>query len=139
MAIVGYGPSARLRRTSGQLGLKVVVVERDPDLFAGQGHLHRRGGCAHLAIGRAGGPVHADMETVDGIDFVDAAGVSLVRPVPSQANGHPPQQFIYQPGCQRSCGKGWPGSPTSECCSITNACVLSSASTTSSSCWRTGS
>ena len=58
VAIVGYGPvGVTAANLLGQMGLKVVVVERDPEhLCAGPGHLHRRGGGAHLAAGRAGRP-----------------------------------------------------------------------------------
>ena len=46
--------------------------------------------------------LNADMQPGDGASFVDANGVPFVRLLPvSRGNGHPPQQFIYQPALEK--------------------------------------
>ena len=104
VAIVGYGPvGVTAANLLGQMGLKVVVVERDPDIYARARAISTDEEVVRIwqQIGLAD-RLNADMQPGNGANFVDANGVPFVRLLPvSRGNGHPPQQFIYQPALEK--------------------------------------
>ncbi|SOX55202.1 FAD-binding monooxygenase [Mycobacterium ahvazicum] len=104
VAIVGYGPvGCTAANLLGQLGLNVVVVERDPDIYARARAISTDEEVVRIwqQIGLAD-RLNADMQPGSGAAFVDANGVPFVRLLPvSRGNGHPPQQFIYQPALEK--------------------------------------
>jgi 3-(3-hydroxy-phenyl)propionate hydroxylase len=104
VAIVGYGPvGVTAANLLGQLGLKVVVVERDPNIYARARAISTDEEVLRIwqQIGLAD-RLNADMQPGAGANFVDANGVPFVRLLPvSRGNGHPPQQFIYQPALEK--------------------------------------
>ena len=135
VAIVGYGPvGVTAANFFGQLGLKVVVVERDPDIYARARAISTDEEVVRIwqQIGLAD-RLNADMQPGDGTNFVDADGVPFVRLLPvSRGNGHPPQQFIYQPGAGKG-PAGWAGPLPQRVDPSRARCLrVSSAATTSS-------
>ncbi len=104
VAIVGYGPvGVTAANLLGQMGLKVVVVERDPDIYARARAISTDEEVVRIwqQVGLAD-QLNADMQPGCGANFVDAKGVSFVRLLPKpRGNGHPPQQFIYQPALEK--------------------------------------
>ena len=104
VAIVGYGPvGVTAANLLGQMGLKVVVVERDPDIYARARAISTDEEVVRIwqQVGLAD-QLNADMQPGDGVNFVDADGVPFARLRPvSRGNGHPPQQFIYQPALEK--------------------------------------
>ena len=102
VAIVGYGPvGVTAANLLGQMGLNVVVVERDPNIYerARAGATTRRS-CPLQQVGLA--DAQRRHAARNGANFVDANGVPFVRLLPvSRGNGHPPQQFIYQPALEK--------------------------------------
>ncbi|MGW4481511.1 bifunctional 3-(3-hydroxy-phenyl)propionate/3-hydroxycinnamic acid hydroxylase MhpA [Rhodococcus triatomae] len=104
VAIVGYGPTGvTAANLLGQSGLKVLVVERDPDIHSRARaistdeevlRIWQRAGLADRLA--------ADMLEGGRVAFVDAAGrpFTEVRPTPHGC-GHPPQQFVYQPAMEQ--------------------------------------
>jgi 3-(3-hydroxy-phenyl)propionate hydroxylase len=109
VAIVGYGPvGATAANLLGQMGLNVVVIERDPDIYfraraiSTDEEVMRIWQQAGLAD-----QLNADMQPGSGASFVDAAGASIATLLPAdRGNGHPPQQFIYQPAVDRTLRQG---------------------------------
>ena len=103
VAIVGYGPvGVTAANLLGQMGLKVVVVERDPDIYARARAISTDEEVVRIwqQVGLAD-QLTADMQPGCGANFVDAKGVPFVKLLPaSRGNGHPPQQFIYQPALE---------------------------------------
>lgn len=104
VAIVGYGPvGVTAANLLGQQGLKVVVIERDPDIYARARAISTDEEVVRIwqQTGLAD-RLNADMQPGCGADFVDARGVPFVKLVPTpRGNGHPPQQFIYQPALEK--------------------------------------
>lgn len=104
VAIVGYGPvGATAANLLGQMGLNVVVIERDPDIYFRARAISTDEEVLRIwqQVGLAD-RLNADMQPGAGANFVDAAGVSIARLTPAnRGNGHPPQQFIYQPAVDR--------------------------------------
>ena len=104
VAIVGYGPvGVTAANLLGQMGLKVVVVERDPDIYARARAISTDEEVVRIwqQVGLAD-RLNADMQPGCGANFVDANGVPFVKLLPvSRGNGHPPQQFIYQPALEK--------------------------------------
>lgn len=100
VAIVGYGPvGATAANLLGQRGLRVVVIERDPDIYFRARAISTDEEVLRIwqQIGLAD-RLNADMQPGAGADFVDTDGVPFVKLLPAdRGNGHPPQQFIYQP------------------------------------------
>lgn len=109
VAIVGYGPvGVTAANLLGQMGLKVVVVERDPNVYARARAISTDEEVVRIwqQIGLAD-RLNADMQPGNGANFVDADGVPFVRLLPvSRGNGHPPQQFIYQPALEKVLRQG---------------------------------
>ena len=109
VAIVGYGPvGVTAANLLGQMGLNVVVVERDPNIYARARAISTDEEVVRIwqQIGLAD-RLTADMQPGCGANFVDANGVPFVKLLPaSRGNGHPPQQFIYQPALEQVLREG---------------------------------
>ena len=100
VAIVGYGPvGATAANLLGQMGRSVVVIERDPDIYFRARAISTDEEVVRIwqQVGLAD-RLNADMQPGAGANFVDANGETIVKLLPvDRGNGHPPQQFIYQP------------------------------------------
>ncbi|GAY16766.1 bifunctional 3-(3-hydroxy-phenyl)propionate/3-hydroxycinnamic acid hydroxylase [Mycobacterium sp. shizuoka-1] len=109
VAIVGYGPvGATAANLLGQLGLNVVVIERDPDIYFRARAISTDEEVVRIwqQVGLAD-RLNADMQPGAGANFVDESGASIVKLLPAdRGNGHPPQQFIYQPAVDRVLREG---------------------------------
>ncbi|MBB3606184.1 3-(3-hydroxy-phenyl)propionate hydroxylase [Mycolicibacterium sp. BK556] len=109
VAIVGYGPvGATAANLLGQMGLNVVVIERDPDIYFRARAISTDEEVLRIwqQVGLAD-RLNADMQPGAGATFVDAAGVPIAKLLPAdRGNGHPPQQFIYQPAVDRVLREG---------------------------------
>lgn len=109
VAIVGYGPvGATAANLLGRRGLKVVVIERDPDIYFRARAISTDEEVMRIwqQIGLAE-QLNAEMQPGCGADFVDADGRSFVKLLPAdRGNGHPPQQFIYQPAVDKTLRAG---------------------------------
>lgn len=100
VAIIGYGPTgATAANLLGRLGLSVLVVERDSDIYARaraisvDEEVMRVWQSAGLAE-----RLQQDMLPGRPITFVGADGVPFAEwVIAPKGSGHPPQQFIYQP------------------------------------------
>lgn len=100
VAIIGYGPTgATAANLLGQLGLRVVVIERDLDIYDRARAISTDEEVMRIwqSVGLAE-RLQEDMLPERPIAFVDAAGVPLIETVFTRRGcGHPAQQFIYQP------------------------------------------
>ncbi|OYN82339.1 bifunctional 3-(3-hydroxy-phenyl)propionate/3-hydroxycinnamic acid hydroxylase [Mycolicibacterium sphagni] len=109
VAIVGYGPvGATAANLLGQFGLNVVVIERDRDIYFRARAISTDEEVMRIwqQVGLAD-RLNADMQPGAGANFVDPAGVSIIKLLPAdRGNGHPPQQFIYQPAVDRTLRDG---------------------------------
>ncbi|ETW22491.1 bifunctional 3-(3-hydroxy-phenyl)propionate/3-hydroxycinnamic acid hydroxylase [Mycobacterium gastri] len=117
VAIIGYGPTgATAANILGRLGLNVVVIERDPDIY-------RRARAISIdeevmrvwqSVGLAD-RLQQDMLPGRPIAFVDANCVPFIEwVIGSKGSGHPPQQFIYQPAVDQVLREGVAGFPNVE-------------------------
>lgn len=109
VAIVGYGPvGASAANLLGKSGLDVVVIERDPDIYFRARAISVDEEVLRIwqQVGLAD-RLNADMQPGSGADFVDPDGASIIRLLPAdRGNGHPPQQFIYQPAVDQTLRDG---------------------------------
>ena len=100
VAVIGYGPTgATAANLLGQFGLKVVVIERDPDIYNRARAISTDEEVMRIwqSIGLAD-RLQQDMLPDRPIAFVDANGVPFIdMKIESRGTGHPPQQFLYQP------------------------------------------
>ncbi|WP_231117925.1 bifunctional 3-(3-hydroxy-phenyl)propionate/3-hydroxycinnamic acid hydroxylase [Mycobacterium colombiense] len=100
VAIVGYGPTgATAANLLGQRGLRVVVIERDPDVYGRARAISTDEEVLRVwqSVGLAD-RLQADMLPDRPVAFVDADGVPFIETtITGRGCGHPPQQFIYQP------------------------------------------
>lgn len=100
VAIVGYGPvGATAANLLGRRGLDVAVIERDPDIYFRARAISTDEEVLRIwqQVGLAD-RLNADMQPGAGATFVGADGRPFAALLPSnRGNGHPPQQFIYQP------------------------------------------
>ncbi|KMO76549.1 bifunctional 3-(3-hydroxy-phenyl)propionate/3-hydroxycinnamic acid hydroxylase [Mycolicibacterium chlorophenolicum] len=100
VAIVGYGPvGATAANLLGRSGLDVVVIERDPDIYFRARAISTDEEVVRIwqQVGLAD-RLNADMQPGAGATFVGADGRPFATLLPTdRGNGHPPQQFIYQP------------------------------------------
>jgi 3-(3-hydroxy-phenyl)propionate hydroxylase len=100
VAVIGYGPTgATAANLLGQLGLRVLVIERDPDVYG-----RARAISTDEEVMRVWQSVDLadrlgqDMLPDRPLNFVDADGVPFIDlKITSRGTGHPPQQFLYQP------------------------------------------
>ncbi|OXY92368.1 bifunctional 3-(3-hydroxy-phenyl)propionate/3-hydroxycinnamic acid hydroxylase [Streptomyces diastatochromogenes] len=104
VAVIGYGPTGvTAANLLGAMGLRVVVVERDAEVFARARaistdeevlRIWQRTGLAER--------LKRDMLAERPLDFVDAHGRPFIRARPTpRGHGHPPQMFIYQPAVEQ--------------------------------------
>lgn len=100
VAVIGYGPTgATAANLLGQLGLKVLVVERDPDVYNRARAISTDEEVMRIwqSVGLAD-RLQQDMLPDRPLNFVDAAGVPFIDlKISPRGAGHPPQQFLYQP------------------------------------------
>ena len=100
VAVIGYGPTgATAANLLGQLGLKVLVVERDPDVYGRARAISTDEEVMRVwqSVGLAD-RLQQDMFPNRPLNFVDAVGVPFIDlKITSRGTGHPPQQFLYQP------------------------------------------
>lgn len=100
VVVIGYGPTgATAANLLGQIGLKVLVVERDPDIYNRARAISTDEEVLRVwqSVGLAE-RLQQDMLPDRPVSFVDAEGVPFVdMKIASRGCGHPPQQFIYQP------------------------------------------
>ncbi|WAZ19405.1 bifunctional 3-(3-hydroxy-phenyl)propionate/3-hydroxycinnamic acid hydroxylase [Streptomyces cinnabarinus] len=103
-AVIGYGPTGvTAANLLGAMGLRVVVLERDADVYARARaistdeevmRIWQRTGLAER--------LKEDMLAERPLDFVDAVGRPFISAHPSpRGHGHPPQMFLYQPALER--------------------------------------
>ena len=109
VAIVGYGPTGvTAANLLGALGLRVVVIERDPEVFARARAISTDEEVLRIwqRIGLAE-QLKRDMLIDRPIDFVDDDGRSFFSArLPARDNGHPPQAFLYQPSLEQVLREG---------------------------------
>lgn len=100
VAVIGYGPTgATAANLLGQLGLKVLVVERDSDIYGRARAISTDEEVLRIwqSIGLAD-RLQQDMLPDRPLAFVDARGRAFYETtIVGRGSGHPPQQFIYQP------------------------------------------
>jgi 3-(3-hydroxy-phenyl)propionate hydroxylase len=107
--IVGYGPvGVTAANLLGGTGLKVAVVEKEPDIYARARAISTDEEILRIwqRIGLADQLVK-DMLADRPIDFVDARGRSFlsIKPI-TRGNGYSPQLFIYQPALEQTLRDG---------------------------------
>ncbi|WP_237082440.1 bifunctional 3-(3-hydroxy-phenyl)propionate/3-hydroxycinnamic acid hydroxylase [Mycobacteroides abscessus] len=109
VAVIGYGPTgATAANLLGQLGLKVVVIERDPDVYARARAISTDEEVMRIwqSVGLAD-RLQLDMLPDRPVAFVDDAGVPFIETtITGRGCGHPPQQFIYQPAIDQVLREG---------------------------------
>ncbi len=104
VAVIGYGPTGvTAANLLGAAGLRVVVVERDAEVFSRARaistdeevvRIWQRTGLAER--------LKRDMLAERPLDFVDARGRAFVSACPTpRGHGHPPQMFLYQPALEQ--------------------------------------
>lgn len=100
VAVIGYGPTgATAANLLGQLGLKVVVIERDPDVYNRARAISTDEEVLRVwqSIGLAE-RLQRDMLPGRPLAFVDADGRPFIETtIEGRGCGHPAQQFLYQP------------------------------------------
>lgn len=100
VAVIGYGPTgATAANLLGQLGLKVLVIERDPDIYSRARAISTDEEVLRVwqSIGLAE-RLQRDMLPDRPVAFVDADGRPFIETViRGRGCGHPSQQFLYQP------------------------------------------
>lgn len=109
VAVIGYGPTgATAANLLGRLGLNVVVVERDPDVYGRARAISTDEEVMRIwqSVGLAD-RLQRDMLADRPLAWVDAAGVPFIETTMTPRNcGHPPQQFLYQPAVDRVLREG---------------------------------
>ncbi|SEE70854.1 3-(3-hydroxy-phenyl)propionate hydroxylase [Streptomyces sp. 3213] len=104
VAVIGYGPTGvTAANLLGAMGLRVVVVERDAEIYTRARaistdeevlRIWQRTGLAER--------LKQDMLAERPLDFVDALGRPFLSAHPTpRGHGHPPQMFVYQPALER--------------------------------------
>jgi 3-(3-hydroxy-phenyl)propionate hydroxylase len=100
VAVIGYGPTgATAANLLGRLGLNVVVIERDPDVYGRARAISTDEEVMRIwqSIGLAD-RLQRDMLPDRPLTWVDAEGVPFIETTMTPRGcGHPPQQFLYQP------------------------------------------
>ena len=100
VAVIGYGPTGETAANLlGQLGLKVVVIERDPDVYGRARAISTDEEVMRIwqSVG-LDERLQRDMLPDRPLTFVDAGNVPFIDlKVQPRGTGHPPQQFLYQP------------------------------------------
>ena len=140
VAVIGYGPTgATAANLLGRLGLNVVVIERDSDIYGRARAISTDEEVdAYLAVDRAGGPPAAG-HAPRPADRVRRRR----RPAFHRPEDHPHGMAIRRSSSCisrrwiRYCATAFPGSRMSRCCWNTNVCEWRSGTTGSSCCWPT--
>jgi 3-(3-hydroxy-phenyl)propionate hydroxylase len=100
VAVIGYGPTgATAANLLGQLGLNVVVLERDPDVYGRARAISTDEEVMRIwqSAGLAD-RLQQDMLPGHSLAWVDANGVPFIQTtMTARGCGHPAQQFLYQP------------------------------------------
>jgi 3-(3-hydroxy-phenyl)propionate hydroxylase len=100
VAVIGYGPTgATAANLLGRLGLNVVVIERDPDVYGRARAISTDEEVMRIwqSVGLAD-RLQQDMLPNRPLAWVDADGVSFIETIMTPRGcGHPAQQFLYQP------------------------------------------
>jgi 3-(3-hydroxy-phenyl)propionate hydroxylase len=100
VAVIGYGPTgATAANLLGQMGLKVLVVERDPDIYSRARAISTDEEVLRVwqSVGLAE-RLQRDMLPDRPVAFVDNDGRPFIEMVINgRGCGHPSQQFLYQP------------------------------------------
>ncbi len=100
VAVIGYGPTgATAANLLGQMGLRVLVIERDPDVYNRARAISTDEEVMRIwqSVGLAD-RLQADMLPDRPLNFVDANGAPFIDlKITPRGTGHPPQQFLYQP------------------------------------------
>src|SRR5271163_317268 len=100
VAVIGYGPTgATAANLLGQLGLKVLVIERDSDVYGRARAISTDEEVMRIwqSVG-LDERLQRDMLPDRPLTFVDADNVPFIDlKVHPRGAGHPPQQFLYQP------------------------------------------
>jgi len=124
VAVIGYGPTgATAANLLGQLGLKVLVIERDPDVYGRARAISTDEEVMRVwqSVGLAD-RLGQDMLSDRPLNFVDADGVPFIDlKITSRGTGHPPQQFLYQPAVDQVLREGVARFPNVEVLLDTNA------------------
>lgn len=100
VAVVGYGPTgATAANLLGQMGLRVAVIERDPDVYGRARAISTDEEVLRVWQSvRLSDRLQADMLPGRPVTFVDATGVPFIdTTIHGRGCGHPAQQFLYQP------------------------------------------
>ncbi|EME67057.1 FAD-binding monooxygenase [Rhodococcus ruber BKS 20-38] len=104
VAVIGYGPTGvTAANLLGQMGLKVLVIERTADIYRRARAISTDEEVLRIwqQVGLAD-RIQADMLPGTAAAFVDADGEPFVAITPvSHGSGHPPQQFLYQPALEK--------------------------------------
>ncbi|MGX1566204.1 bifunctional 3-(3-hydroxy-phenyl)propionate/3-hydroxycinnamic acid hydroxylase [Streptomyces sp. NPDC055506] len=109
VAVIGYGPTGvTAANLLGAMGLRVVVLERDAEIFS-----RARAISTDEEVMRIWQRVglderlKRDMLAERPCDFVDGRGRTFLSARPaSHGHGHPPQLFLYQPAVERVLREG---------------------------------
>ncbi|ORW32586.1 FAD-binding monooxygenase [Mycobacterium paraense] len=100
VAVIGYGPTgATAANLLGRLGLRVAVIERDPDVYGRARAISTDEEVMRIwqSVGLAD-RLQRDMLPDRPLAWVDAHGVPFIETTMTPRGcGHPPQQFLYQP------------------------------------------
>jgi len=109
VAVIGYGPTgATAANLLGRLGLKVIVIERDADIYGRARAISTDEEVLRVwqSVGLAD-RLQRDMLPDRPVAFVDAAGAPFIETkIVGRGCGHPPQQFIYQPAIDQVLREG---------------------------------
>ena len=109
VAIIGYGPTgATAANLLGRLGLNVVVIERDPDVYGRARAISTDEEVMRIwqSVGLAD-RLQRDMLPDRPLTWVDANGVPFIETTMTPRGcGHPPQQFLYQPAVDQVLREG---------------------------------
>jgi 3-(3-hydroxy-phenyl)propionate hydroxylase len=109
VAVIGYGPTgATAANLLGRLGLRVVVVERDSDVYGRARAISTDEEVMRIwqSVGLAD-RLQRDMLPDRPLNFVDANGVPFIDlKIKPRGSGHPAQQFLYQPAVDRVLREG---------------------------------
>ncbi len=110
VAVIGYGPTGvTAANLLGQAGLKVVVVERNPDIYGRARAISTDEEVLRIwqQVGLAD-RLDRDMLPGGNVAFVDAAGEPIVEiaAVSHGSGHHPPSSSSISPRSRRCCARG---------------------------------
>jgi 3-(3-hydroxy-phenyl)propionate hydroxylase len=109
VAVIGYGPTgATAANLLGRLGLNVVVIERDSDVYGRARAISTDEEVMRIwqSVGLAD-RLQRDMLPDRPLAWVDANGVPFIETTMTPRGcGHPPQQFLYQPAVDQVLREG---------------------------------